>query len=142
MEDPLHQRESAWKCNSCGALKTGEEILEITQEVQRKLEAIGTEFAHAQSIDLHLKRLSKEKAFLKQHEGKILHKNHYLLFRCKMGMGQRIPQLGPYIENEVVRMEWEEQHVTWVRECLDLANVFWPGYSRYRGGIIAKDIRS
>jgi hypothetical protein len=34
---------------------------------------------------------------------------------------------------EVDRDEMESKLVQWTRECLNLADVYWPGYTRYRG---------
>lgn len=35
--------------------------------------------------------------------------------------------------DSVLKMEWEQKQVGYVRECLNLADIFWPGYSRCRG---------
>jgi len=136
-EHPMDET-SFWKCtsSSCGSLKAVAWIQDLLSKIQAEYSQIQTEWQNQRNsndIRSHLNRVKKEEAFLRKYQDKVLHRNHSILFKCKKQLSYFIPQLAPYIENETTRMELEEKQVGWARESLDLADKFWPGYSRYRG---------
>jgi len=145
LENPLIMNSylNTWVCNNCGEKQTDCEISRIVEPIKQEYESIKHEwesYPDPKPLDIHLKRVKKDIKLLKKYEGKILHKNHSLLFRCKLHLGNFIPKLTPYIDDDlhdaVYRNELEEQQVVWVQECLDLADIFWPGLSRYRGQLL------
>lgn len=132
MVNPLDEY-SVWSCNDCGHRKTSSDVEGILAKIEAEYNAVESAWSAKSNLEGFLEHIKHLEFFLNKHEGKTLHKRHSILYRCKSKLGYIIPIVGLHIEDEQERQILEIKHVLHVNSCLEVANIFWPGLSRYRG---------
>ena len=126
MENPTSEEVSEWKCDHCNRKMPKEFAEEVISRIQANY-LIGD--------DSDMKSINTLEKIIKSYSGKTVHPNHYCLHTIKNDMIQRMSFLLStstlQLENE--RFEVAERMVAAVRQCLNIAEVIWPGYNRHRG---------
>lgn len=135
MENPLNEN-SLWRCNVCDHVENSVNVFCILSNIELEYTEVERAWSckpNCNALESHVAHIKQLESFLNKHEGKTLHKNHSILFRCKQKLCHLIPIISFHMENEEERKALEVKHILLVKSCLDLANIFWPGSSRYRG---------
>jgi hypothetical protein len=133
---PLRPLEvgSDWTCSTkkCKNVQPCNNAVEhIVSELKAKVDPILNE------TPVTLDTLGRIEEAIKSAAKDQVHPNHFLLGLLKRRYAHVVPLITPHLDSIGASSELEEKMIVWTKEYLQLVNVFWPGYSRFRGKLLS-----